>query len=204
MAKSQVCKKVFVLKDGTEVRSAASTGHNAADVDRLDFRFAHGVDRKILLSDFPEADIILAATWYGLSQKLGDAYSGATKSESDPVELFDAVMENLVGGMWTEKGEGGETAPSLLIEAVMAALEKAGTPGDHAKVSATLSPRDADGNLDKPAAKKKREGTLANPAIKAEYERIKAERAAKRAKDAAAAAKGAGKEEATAGLADFV
>ncbi len=206
--KTSVCKKVYVLKDGREVRSPASADHNAADIDRLEFRFAAGTTRIVKLSDFmPEEavaqfiatftkfDQLLASLWHGKGQKLGDAYSGSTKKEADPVELFDAVYENLVDGMWVESGSGGgEAAPSLLVDAVVAAMTTQGLPPDPEKIKAKLTPRDADGKLDKPAAKKARDGALANPAVKAEYEKAKADRAAKRAKEAAAAAKTAGKE----------
>lgn len=191
MAKSQKCKKVYIDKDGNEHNHAASATHNAVDIVALEFRFSDGEVRRVEAAHY-DAETNAAFAWFGRSEKLGNSYADSEKKGKEPIELFDTLNENLRGGMWVNRGEsGGETAPGILVDAVLSALEKAGTPGDRAKVEARLSPRNDDGSLDKAAAKTARQGALANAAIKAEYEAVKAARAAERAKKAKADAKGA-------------
>ena len=201
--KTSVCKKFYVTKDGGDVKSPSSADHDAADIDRLEFRFASGTTRVVKMADFKERDILAAATWHGFAQKLGDAYSGQKKAETDPVELFDAVYENLVDGLWIEKGEGAEAAPGLLVDAIVAAMTAEGLSPDPAKVKEKLTPRNDDGTVNKPAAQEARKGALANPAVKKAYEQAKLDRQKARLDAASKEAKAAGKD-AAAGLGAFM
>ena len=125
------------------------------------------------LSDEIQANLLL----HGLSQKLGDSYAGAADL-AEAVEKCETIAERLAGGEWVKPREGAGPRPSLVVNAVVAALEAAGQEVDDARRE-TIKAR--------VAGKEGRERALDNPVIRAEYERMRAESAAARA--AAAAAK---------------
>ena len=191
MAERQsVCKKVYVLKNGDEVRNVASGSHLAADVDRLEFRFSNDSVHVIRVADFEE-DIALAATWHGLSQGLGDKFAGASGDADAAEEGFLTKLELYKEGSWITARVAGEARPSLIIEAVVAALIERGDEVDDARrasIADKLSPRNSEGKVDREAAAQERKKTLANPKINAHYERIKLERQAEKQKKAAEAA----------------
>lgn len=172
--KVSVCKKVYVDKDGTETRSATP------DAVELQFQFANGNTHAVKLTDHP-AEILFCLTFFGVSEKYGNSYAGAKGDAGDAEEKFLSMQEQLRGGTWVEKAEAGPR-PSLIADAIIAALLSAGQKVDDARAA---------GVREKVKDKAIRDGALKDPVIKAEYESIKATRAANRAKEAAKAAKGA-------------
>jgi len=171
--KVSVCKKVYVNKDGEETRSA--TQYSTA----LQFRFANGITHVVNYGDHP-VNIKTCLSWFGISEKYGNAYAGAKGDADAAEEAFRSMQEQLRGGTWVEKAEAGPR-PSLIADAIIAALNAAGQKVDEKREAAVR---------EKVKDKATREGALNDPVIKAEYEAIKAKRAAERAKDAAALAKG--------------
>jgi len=172
--KSSVCKKVYVDKDGNETRSAT------ADAVALEFRFANGKTHVVNPDNYPK-EIQRCLVFFGTSEKDGNAYAGAKGDPDDAEDKFLSMHEQLMTGIWVEKAEAGPR-PSLIADAIIAALEAAGQKVDTAR---------AEKVREKVKDKDTREGALKDPVIKAEYESIKAKRAAVRAKEAATAAKGA-------------
>ena len=174
--RSAVCKKVFMLADGTESRSAH---HNAIG---LEFRFANDVTRTIMLDQFPDP-IERRLAWFGRSEKFGNAYAGAKGDPDAALESFDTIVELLEGGEWTEARESMGPRPSLVADAIIQAITtQTGAAPDETQV---LAIREAVKD------KTTREGALKDPVIKAAHEAIKAQRAATRAQEAATAAVGA-------------
>ncbi len=172
--KISVCKKVYVAKDGTETRSATP------DAVELQFQFQNGNTHSVKLTDHP-GDILSCLTFFGISEKYGNAYAGAKGDAGDAEEKFLSMQEQLRGGTWVEKAEAGPR-PSLIADAIIAALTAAGEKVDDARAASVR---------EKVKDKATRDGALKDPVIKAEYEAIKAARAALRAKEAAKVAKGA-------------
>ena len=172
--KTSVCKKVYLNKDGEETRSAT-----AASV-QLQFRFANGNTHAVQTADHP-GEILACLGWFGISEKYGNAYAGAKGDADTAEEAFLSMQEQLRGGTWVEKAEGGPR-PSLIADAIIAALTAAGQTVDDKRATTVR---------EKVKDKDTRDGALKDPVIKAQYEAIKAARAATRAKEAAAAAKGA-------------
>ena len=171
--KSAVCKKVYVDANGEETRSAT---HEAAE---LQFRFDNGNTHAVKLAEH-SAEIRTCLAWFGVSEKYGNSYAGA-KGDADEAEgMFLSMQEQLLGGTWVDRAEAGPR-PSLIADAIIAALEAAGQKVDDTRRTAIR---------EKVKDKDTREGALKDPVIKAEYEAIKAKRAAERAKDAAKKAKG--------------
>ncbi len=172
--KTSVCKKVYVNAEGEETRSATAAS------TELQFRFANKNTHKVTMADHP-ANILACLGWFGVSEKYGNSYAGAKGDADAAEEAFLSMQEQLRGGTWVEKAEGGPR-PSLIADAIIAALTAAGQ---------TVDDKRAAGVREKVKDKATREGALKDPVIKAQYEAIKAARAATRAKEAAAAAKGA-------------
>ncbi len=172
--KSGVCKKVYVAKDGTETRSATP------DAEKLEFRFTNGNVHAVTLADEPKS-IDTCLRWFGRSEKYGNAYANAKGSADDAEEMFLSMREQLVAGTWVERAEGLGPRPSLIADAIIAALVNSGETVDDTRAGVIR---------EKVKDKATRDGALKDPAIKAEYESAKATRAAERAKKAAADAKG--------------
>ena len=91
----------------------------------------------------------------------------------------------LKAGEWTERAEGVGPRPSIVADAIAAALVKQGETVDEARMAAIR---------EKVKVKETREGALKNPLIKAMYEQMRLEKAKERVKEAMAAAKDAPKD----------
>ncbi len=174
--KTAVCTKMYILPDGGESRSAT------ADATELQFRFANGKVEVVKMGDNPDA-IEARLAWFGRSEKYGNFFAGA-KGDSDKAhEMFLSGSENLAEGTWAERGGGEGPRPSMVVEAVVAALVAQGqnvTDERRAGIKDKLSTPDA------------KKQALANPAIAVQYEMIRA--AAAKAKLDAAKAKAKGTE----------
>ena len=177
--KKGVCQKVYVDADGTtETRSATPTS------DQLQFRFANGDTHTVKQSDH-NAEIKFCLEWFGISEKYGNAYAGAKGNAGDAAESFLSMQEQLKGGTWVERAEGLGPRPTLIADAIVAALIESKQEVDDDRKAAILAKV-----TDKDTGKAVREGALKDPAIKAQFEKAKAARAAERAAVAAKAAKG--------------
>ena len=149
----------------------------------------------VTLADFP-AEVIEAATWHGLSQKLGDANASVAKIAKDEQIKDDPeraladltqstileMIEDLKNGFWVTESEGGsgDGSTTMLLEAIVNVLTKAGAEPDAEKL---VKIKTAIADTDQAKAFR------ARPDIAAELAQIKAERAAARAKAAKAKAK---------------
>lgn len=140
------------------------------DLSGVKFAFAHGTEVTVLIADLPESTVANLVC-HGLSQKLGDSYSGAESSE-DAQSYLEKVLQRLVAGEWKAAREGGGgRGVSQLVEALHRAT---GKPLD--ECNATVDGLDED-------AKK---GLRQHPEIKEQLAQIKLENAQKAAEKAAA------------------
>ena len=172
--KKGVCSKVYVDGEGNETRSA-TPGAVA-----LEFRFnnAEKTVHRVTIKDH-NAEIVTCLSWFGISEKYGNSYAGSKGDADDALEKFLSMQEQLVGGTWVEKADGVGPRPSLIGDAIIAALKAKGETVDDSRAASIR---------EKVKDKTTREGALKDPAIKAEFEKAKAERAVARAKKAAEAA----------------
>jgi hypothetical protein len=172
------CKKVYLV-------NGEDSSHASPDATELQFRFANGNTRKIVLADFPQ-NIRDAFAWHGASQKLGDTYAQSEDAD-DAEDKFTNVLELLSKGDWIKVGERVGGAPSnMLSEAYCRYLLAAGkktpeTEEGRAKVHAKVKGMD----------KAERKSFSESPEIAPHLADIKAERAVAAAQKAAQAAEGA-------------
>ena len=178
MPKGKIASKVYVNADGSE------SAHASPDANSLEFRFADTPQTVLTLS---LADVgpacTAAATFHGLSQKIGDAYAGADSVEQ-AIESAQAVIERLGVDDWVKARESAGPRVTILADAIKVCLEANGETVDDARYQSIRT--------EKLKTKEQREGALANPAVKAEYERIRTEKQKARQKIADSAAKDAG------------
>ncbi len=170
--RKSVCKKVFLDDKGEEFRSATE------NVAGLEFRFTNGNTHKVRLDEHTDA-IVKCFAWYGASQKYGDAYS-ASKGDSDLAEeLFLSMQEQLTAGTWVIKGEGVGARPSMVADAIVAAILATGGEVDDDRKAAIA---------DKVKDKDIRKAALKDPSIAAEYDALRAKKAAEKAEKSREAA----------------
>lgn len=172
--RTQVAKKVYITAAGDE------SAHATPDAERLEFRFANGETLVVNPNDIG-ANCRTAALFHGLSQKIGDSYAGAKGDADTAYESAQTILERLINDDWVRQGEGVGARPSLVSEAVIAALEENGETVDDERKK---------GIVEKLKGKEARDRALANAVINSHYERIKAERAAERAAKAREKAEG--------------
>ena len=142
------------------------------DLSGVDFEFAHGATLSINVGDYSK-ETVKHLVLHGISQKVGDSYSGAESSE-DAFALASATHKRLVDGEWAIAREGGGRGVTALIEALGRAFP------DKSEEQCRKVVTDMTEEARKDLANHKR--------IKAHLEAIKAEKAAKKAADAMAAA----------------
>lgn len=177
MAKSSICTREYFNGSDEKTRGARVDTESA----RMTFpAIKETIDLK--LSDFP-ANILNAATFHGLTAKIGDTFAGAKGDAQTAYDDAAALIERLVAGDWVKEGEKAGPRVSLLVDAIARALVKSGETVDDERMESIAAKLKADKTM--------RDGVLENPVFKAEYEAIKAERAVARAKEAAKTAKGA-------------
>ncbi len=166
--------------------NADKVSEPGADVAGIEFTFADFDDVMVALSDIPE-NVRVALAWHGLSQKLGDSYANASKKPAeDCYDSFQATLERLVAGDWVKAREAVGPRTSMVFEAVLAVMAKAGKPADDATQKAI---REA--LADKP----ERDRAMADARVKLAYEQIKLDRAQARMAKLEAAASATGSEE---------
>ncbi len=172
MARESIAKKIYVDAEGNE------SSHAGPNVVSLRFDFSDGTNISVSKENVG-ATCQIASFWHGLAQKLGDTYAGKTVSEA--IDAVETVLERLAADDWVKAREGAGARPSLVVDAIIAALIAAGqSVNDERRASITAKTKD----------KADRDSALGNPVIKAAYEKIKADRAAERASKAADAARG--------------
>lgn len=189
-------RKSFVNADGETSRSAKP------DTTALRFEFLNppkdGEDARtvasvlnVTLDNIPD-NVRHCAMFYGLSQKLGDSYSGAAKMAEalDMVGQYESAiakvivtdtLDDFANGVWVEERESasGTGNVTILLEAITKAFADAGK-----EAPADLKAKLADADYRKKAREL--------PAVAAHVRAIELERAQARAKAAKAAAKQAG------------
>lgn len=209
MARMNVLRKSYVFADGTTRRSAKE-GATALRLEILDGKEEDGKTLKVANTiDFDPTKvndaIRFCAMLHGFSQKIGDEVAGAQAKAEKAGETFgpdfvtglisDAI-DNLLGGVWVEEGEGssGGSNITILFEAVLVAFAEAGSEIPDTSYSALRA---------KLADKAERDKFRASPEVASHVARITAERAAKRAAEAAAKAKAAQGQEGAVSLASL-
>ena len=170
--RKSVCKKVFVDETGEKTRSATE---NATG---LEFHFSNGNTHTVAVNDHPE-NIVKCLTLFGISEKYGNAYAGA-KGDSDVAEeLFLSMQEQLTAGTWVSKADGVGPRPSMVADAIIAAILATGDEVDEDRKAAIV---------DKVKDKDIRKAALKDPSIAAEYDAIRAKKAAEKAEKSREAA----------------
>ena len=146
----------------------------------VEFEFTNGHLITVALKELNK-DIVTNLALHGLSQKGGDSYAGA-KTVDEAEERCETIIERLKEGEWIKPRESAGPRPSMVIDAVVAALEAQGESVDdtrRATIAVTVK------------GKEGRERALENPLIRAQYETIRATRAAERAAKAQGETEGA-------------
>jgi len=191
--RKNVCKKVYLNKDGEELGRSAS-----ADAHELQFRFYADGDESgnptgdvlsVKRDDF-NSEVIYCAGWHGLAQKLGDKFADSNRPDLTPYDLVMEQYDALCEGIWVAEGESAGPRTTMLLDAVIEALVAAGgipgadsveevTDEQRATLAAKLKGADAKTTKDIRAEVAK------DPRVAAVLRRMEAERAAARAKAAA-------------------
>ena len=140
--------------------------------------FSNGESVSLSMDEVPEA-IQNRLALHGLSQKLGDSYA-SIKTVEGSIEACMSVKERLVIGDWVKAREGAGARPTLVVQAVIRALEADGQTVDDERRKAIM---------DKLSDKAERDAALENPVIDVHYQAIRAEAAKERATKAKAKAK---------------
>jgi hypothetical protein len=166
------------MSDTKEKRASVAKKSYAEDGSAATFTFANGHVLTVALADIPAA-IQARLVLHGLGQKVGDAYAGVKGIVDDAIENAEAIVEMLKNGEWTERAEGVGPRPSMVADAIVAALVKQGETVNETR-AATIREKVKD--------KATREGALKNPLIKAVYEQMRLEKAAERVREAEKAA----------------
>ena len=169
---SKVCEKFYIDEEGGESRTAS------AQAVTLEFRFANGEKYAVHLSDH-NADILTCLSWFGVSEKYGNSYAGVKGDAGEAEEKFLSMQEQLTGGIWVDRAEGVGPMPTLVVEAIAAAILATGREPDRDAIREKIKDKDV------------RTGALKDPRIRAEYEKLRAERQAAKAAKAAEEAEGA-------------
>ena len=186
MTRQSVCTKVVDLEAKSVTLQFHDFPADGKPGDGTNVVFVYG-------KASPEIQARLMA--HGTSQKLGDSFAGVKGDIDKGIENAQTVVERLQSGEWVRARESAGPRPSMVVDAVIAALIDDGqTVDDERRASITAKVRTSEG----------RETAMRNPAIKAQYETLRANAAAERAKAAKARAKTAAKDEPEANaLSDF-
>ena len=138
------------------------------DASGVDFEFANGAALAVNVKDIPK-EIQTQLMLHGISQKIGDSYSGAETPELAH-SLASGVLKRLVEGEWSKAREGGGgRGVGDLIEAMFRLYEPKGkTREDCAELVTALD------------EEKRKELKQLGP-VKRILAKITAEKAAKRA-----------------------
>lgn len=177
--KSNVCKKVYTFPDGT------TGAHAKQDAVSLSFAFTDGETIVVTPGDFP-TEIQTCLMFFGISEKLGNAYAGAAKKAKETGEtvgevafdLFESLRERLVLGEWIAEREAGGPRIGQLVQAVINCKARQGETVEFTAVAEILKDKEI------------REMVEKDPVVVAEVASIRATAAAERATAAAAAAEG--------------
>ena len=129
---------------------------------------------------------------HGASQKGGDSYAGVHGDIDKAIENCGTVIERMMNGDWVKEREAAGARPSMVVDAVVAALIADGQE---------VSDKRRAGIVGKVKTAAGRKRAMDNPQIKAHYEDLRAKAAAARAKKAKATAKTADSK--TVALTDF-
>jgi len=153
--------------------TAKATKKPREDLSGVDFEFANGAALAVNVEDLP-ADTIKNLLLHGISQKVGDSYSGSSTPE-EAFQMAAGVLKRLQSGEWRVAREGGGgKRTTMLTEALHRVFPDKTMEECTAKI-ADLSDEQV-------------KGLKLQPKIKAALAAITAERAAaKAAKEAEAA-----------------
>lgn len=111
--KASVCAKAYIDNEGE------SSSHAGPDVNHLVFKFVSGENVEVTLDEIGD-NCRDALAWHGLSQKLGDSYSGSATKDASAHELFMGLLEQLQADMWSKTREGSKGPRiSMVLEAVI-------------------------------------------------------------------------------------
>lgn len=150
------------------------------DATEIVVTFGDGTSDSFNVGDVTD-ELRHCAMLQGFAIKLQRSFASA---KGDPVaarEAYETVKENLLSGLWNTKREGSGPRLSILVEAIVAALQAEGETVDAARQA---------GIAEKLKDESVREKAMAKPSVKAHYESIKAARAAERAMKARKEAEG--------------
>lgn len=86
------------------------------DEGTITFIWADETSTKVVLSELPET-ILQRAVIHGLSQKLGDSYSGSSGDVRTAQAMFLDTLNALKEGDWNRKG-GGFSSGGIWVEAL--------------------------------------------------------------------------------------
>lgn len=184
MARSTVCKRVYIDADGEEYSNMPA---DPSIIVKQEFRFNDNETRVVNVEEFSPA-IRAGAMLHGFNQALGDSFAGASGIVTDALADFDARYATLSSGVWTSRSGGaGSRSDSILAEAMLAYFDDEGKTEtkDGAEINAAwvrgfLLAEDVDDNKAKEVRSERAKAWKANERVKVHYDRIRAEREAKK------------------------
>lgn len=159
-------------------RNRKATKSIDLDAGTVTFTFADGGEPLVVSGKSLPQSIQVHALLHGISQKVGDSYSGVDTPEQARV-FAQAAVDQLMAGDWKQPATGGSggTGDSVLCEALARA-------SGHSLEDATAVVAKLDDDQRKALRKR--------PAVKAQIEAVKIERAMRRQKAAEEAAQQTG------------
>lgn len=93
------------------------------DSSGVDFAFSTGDVLQVNITELPES-IVTKLILHGISQKVGDSYAGAETAE-DAQKAATEMIDRLYEGDWkTVRSTGASKTKTVLVDALMRALEK--------------------------------------------------------------------------------
>lgn len=110
MTRNRIAEKVYLDSEGNESK------HAHAEAVALVIKFANGESVTVDPSELGN-NVLKAASLHGLSQTIGDSYSGAD-DVATAMTLATSRLETLKQGNWTSVSEGGGSRVTILAEAL--------------------------------------------------------------------------------------
>ena len=173
----------MVSADGNKVTDATqATGLQAA--------FSDGSSKVINIGELPQS-VQVQAMFAGFKQRCAIASKPRDKDQrtlENTKERVDMLIDKLTAGVWEIRVQGeGAGRRNMLAEAIEAALKDAGEEVNDERRKSILAKITGE---DRAKTAELRRGVLANPVIKAQYDRLQAEAQAARAAASAKEAEG--------------
>jgi hypothetical protein len=113
MAKKAICKRTYIMTDGTISTRATP------NAERLEFAFIGHPPLSVSFNTLPEV-ISETAKRHGISQKIGDTFANAEGDVDYAYGAVQAMIAQLQEGVWATRGDG--IAPNKILAQALARI----------------------------------------------------------------------------------